>query len=394
VFVAMSKESIPCVWNDSSENFGITLKTDARDLDFAALLQSNFYSEIEDHVQTLYEKAAGLNFAGGEPDPAQLRAAILLPSDENIQACEFLTALPNFRELLRTWSHSLRLQTAEALTSDWIGEYREDLGEPIVLTSGSGGHSMSLVLRPQYVGTSLQRWDLSAVLVSKSESTGTWNVDAALTGDYVVPCLEGRYSSLDDVRMYLDDIGDEELYEVWGLLETLYLPRAGYLNYGDWVNDDGGCALANVTFWTPPGTDVPTMSTILFDAFVAAFTEGNSTWDASWREWVRPQDADGGEVPDEDDAEASLPPIGVVFVAAYGTGVLGHSIWDPEAEHATGQLVQLNGRRIGRQPRMSRQPRVTTKQEELGWAHLKSVRVVDADFVFYDPLAPSASVED
>lgn len=392
LFVEMSKESVPSAGDDVSESFGIKLRTNPRELDFDALLQSPFNSEIEDHVKSVYKKAADLDWVGREPASEQLRAAILLPSDENIQACEFLETLSNFRELVRNWRHSLRLQMALALTSEWIHEYREDLGRPIVLSSGSGDHAMFQVLRPQYVGTAIRRWDLSAVLLRMSASTGTWSVDAALTGDYVVPFTEDRWSSHYDVQMYLDDVGDGELYQAWGLLEELYLPRAGYRNYGDWLGADNGRALANVTFWTAPGADRATISAILFDAFVTTYNGGHtSTWDTSWREWVRPQDAASDE--DDYEAEACLPPIGVVFVAEYGTGVLGYSIWDGEAEHATCHLVQLNGKRLGRQARTTRQSGATTKQEGLALANLKAVQTVGADFVFYDPHGPAEGAE-
>jgi GNAT superfamily N-acetyltransferase len=366
----------------------IALDLDWLDFDeLEILLQSDFDRAIANHIRERYETTheSRLDAAGYE----LLMAAIREPGAERFQACSAIQEYPDFRSTLARWRISLRTQLAQAYQEGKFNEYRDDnfVGTPILLSTSREGRAMTLLLRPLYVGgMDIVRWRVCAALMVLEAASQEWVVAGSLSGDYIHPAGEGSYESPGSVVEYFDDQGDLEMLRTWQLLQGLYFPRAGYVDYGDWVNDDFGVALASLSPWVAPkhrGTDVLKW---LFEDFVEAFQEyGARTWDADWRGWIQSDAEDG--IYYEEDLDCVFNPAGVVFIPLPEADVLGYSVWDSTAAQASGQVLISGGERITRASRMRKGYGGEIERHGIAWRLVDAVKDIPADFVFFDPYA-------
>ena len=343
------------------------------------LLQSNFDGEIGSYLCDVYGAEHNLEVS----DVLRDEVAVVLhePSDERIAGCAVTRDLVDFRGCLARWRLALRYQTAKAYVEKIFEDDSDEDGDPIVITVERDNQGLFILLREVYAGgEDIQQWSVSATLLRKDVLSGLWTPLGALIGDYIVPTRERRYSGPDSLCSYFDDCGNVELYRVWHLMENLYVHRAGFGSYHQWINEDAGSALANLRPWVAPayrGTDL--LEQLLGD-FVAGFQDYCAvSWDASWQHWAKPDDFF-----DEMEAmDSALPDIGVVFIPLDGTGVLGYSIWEGDADTATGQLLKSNGQQV-RLSRWERQMGQKLERKGLGWRMVDVVKSIETDFVFYD----------
>jgi hypothetical protein len=382
LFLAMVEETAPEVLADHEDD--IQLDTEFLDGDeLERLLMCDFDDLIAYHLDKQF---GGAN----EEHTDEVRHRLLLeaiaePSEERIRVCIAPNDVDKFRERVARWRMALRTQLARLEPEDIYGEpYDEFNGPPAVVTAGREDHILTLMLLPRYTGIHLEHWRICGTLMIQNLETEEWSVAGSLSGDFIHPAREGTYESPDSVVSYFDDQGNVELLRVWELLQSLYLNRADYVDYGDWVNDDFGVALANLRPWVAPkhrGTDALSW---LFADFVEAFEEScGRTWDADWRGWIGPAVDDGEYY--EDEPDVTFAPAGVVFIPMYDSGVLGYSVWDGDSESATGKLLMSDGERVVRTSRTRTYSRNGSEKSGIGWRLVNVVKETHADFVFYDP---------
>lgn len=76
----------------------------------------------------------------------------------------------------------------------------------------------------------------------------------------------------------------------------------------------------------------------------------------------------------------------VIFVALPGTGLLGLSTWNRNAAQATSRLLRENGAPAHTRPRRTRGfGELPEEVGGIGTRMLEAVKLVETDFVFYDP---------
>jgi hypothetical protein len=382
LFLAMVEETAPEVLADREDD--IELDIDFLDGDE---MERMLLCDFDDLIA--YHLVAQPGDANGE-QPDEVRHGLLLqaiaePSAERIRVCLASTDVDKFRERLARWRMLLRTQLARREPEDEYGEpYDEFNGPPAVVTAGREDHILTLMLLPRYTGINLEHWRICGTLMIQNPESEEWSVAGSLSGDFIHPARDGTYESPESVVSYFDDQGNVELLRVWELLQSLYLNRADYVDYGDWVNDDFGVALANLSPWIAPkhrGTDVLSR---LFADFVEAFEEfSGRTWDADWRGWIGPDVEEGYYY--EDDPDVTFGPAGVIFIPMYDSGVLGYSVWDGDSESASGKLLMSDGERVGRTLRTRTYSRNGSEKSSIGWRLVDAVKETHADFVFYDP---------
>ena len=210
-------------------------------------------------------------------------------------------------------------------------------------------------------------------------------------GAVTTPILERVYADPHSLAQEFAYVGDGTLQDVWKLLTGMYLGRAGFADYHEWINEELGYSVACLTPWVHPtyrGTEV---SQWLLNDFVDSFEEYCTTSvDGEWETWVDPriEDSSSDYFP-----EKTFTDLGVVFIPLPKTGILGFSIWEGENETATGQILRKGGRRVGREARRYRGLR-EDKRTGIGWRLIEAVKDTRADFVFFDPDAPQGSSEE
>lgn len=356
------------------------------DDDAHRLLQESVDSHIVEHLLSMVDSP--------DPDDGEVDRALEVladPRDENIRSCELTRSVPGLREAIPGWRYSLRRQLANYIVHEAPGNGYEGPPEAMVVTSGREEHVMSILLERQFCDLNIVLWRVNATLIQLDAATSQWNPTGCLAGNFVVPFDNEAFSDPEDVKLYFDD-SDQNLYEAWLLLLSTYFARAGVTSYKEWVNDEapGIAQLWPMVAKEHRGKGV---TPILLKDFVDAFQEGFATaWDSDWPTWG---DLNIGSSDWYEETEYPLPELGVVFVPLDGTGALGLSVWDGDAERPTGQLLRSEGQSLRRMTRgMRNHRRPEDMRKGLAWHLIKSVEDVSSDFVFYDPASVGKTEED
>lgn len=345
------------------------------------LLQPSFDEMLVGFLLERYEPG---NLEGG--DQAEWDLALLAlaePNADNIARSRLCRQVENLAALLPRWRLSLRLQLAKFLKGDEFDDENGSYIGPVkVIEASSKGYLMQVLLRKVYTDAEFIRWELQAVLFKKG-ALECWEPAGALYGDYIQPTdpENDTYPSPGELLSCFDDYGEHDLMQVWQVLQGLYLPRAGYANYAEWVNDMDSGALANVLPWVAPefrGTDV---SRHLFDLLGQAFEDGPVNFDTFWRSWLRPEEEDADNYDEE-----FLPGLGPLFISLPGTGLLGFSIWEGDTDAPTVRLLREGGHRLASGRSLRRYPGrfPDPPKRGLGNRLLEVLKPLPDDFIFYD----------
>lgn len=387
LFVAMLSETRPDLLEGPFQvSLGPYDLVDSRHTRLTRLLQSDMDDLITSHLLDLYRKRTGLELDDAEIE--NLRTVLLEPTAARIKTCPAVQGVPDFEKTLTEWRMDLRIQFARTYVEGDPDDVSSDYAPrkpPAFFEFGLEDYRLTVLLRPIETFIDIRRWDVCATLMLRDEQSLKWTVGGVLTGDYLLPTDNNHYESANSVLSYFDDQGNRELYRVWNALQSLYLDLAGFADYGDWVNNPDGAAVANLHPWVMPAYRGSDASRHLFQSFTTLFEDLDAeSWDAYWREWTNPFDDE--KCADREDDEY-YDAVSVVFVPLPGTGVLGHSIWQGPVNQAIGRLVRQGGERVYRETRAERRHGLVedVARSGIGWSMLDTVKTIDCDFVFYDP---------
>lgn len=328
----------------------------------------------------------------------RLLAALRSPVPILIAASSIASAIVDFANQIPRWRLSLRYQWATDRRDNDIRDWHDGESGPAVLLEGviyDGGFApggieddprrwLSVCMQKEHINIAQVRWRVSATLFLAETDTAPWKAVAVLTGDHIIAATEKGYAGPDEVALYHDDVGNDELSTVWKILVNLYRPVAGYLNYHEWINNlgEGGGVVAILDPWVAPAHRGSNISRLLLDSYTCAFDDGTGySSDSLWRNWIDPR-SDYTDMETRDDDETEIPGPGVMFIPLPGSRMLGYSVWELDRDEPMTKVLRHDGKRIGLPTRWG--PGEPIKGG-IGLHFLEIAKKVKADIVVFDP---------
>lgn len=357
------------------------------DEDPADVLLADPSSMIMDAMVGFLEDAAGREFTHEEyrevfeaiSEPSNVPPSLwTLPCDEE-----------DFRKEIARMKLDIRGQLADRFiygTDNEEGSCQERLRlkQPAYMQLRKANRCLSMLLAPEVTEDDIDRWRASATLLLLDETTGLWSAVAAIEADYVIPDV---YTEANDLVWNFENYASEDLATAWDILETHYVPSAGYKSYDKWTKT--GVAVANAFLWVDPkhrGTEV---STWLMEDFVEALRPEARSQDWMWESWtdVRDKSAWNPESYDklDDGYPLTLPRLGVVCLYMPDSRIRGLSLWNDVKGEADVKLWDSRDESL--EPVFGKLWNKTAPKEPdwaLAWRLLAITKGIPVDFVLYD----------